>query len=249
VNARDAMPTGGVLRIGCDVMSDRDVVRLTVGDTGIGMTDEVRARLFEPFFTTKEHGRGTGLGLATVYGVVDAWGGSISVESSPGEGTLFLVDLPWLDAAPCVEMPAQLLDLPGGVETVLVVEDEDVVRALALRVLSQAGYTVLEASSGDEALAVCAGYDGPIDLVLTDVVMPGLSGADVLAEATRLRPDARCLVMSGYPDEAVRGRGVPPATELLPKPFAPATLVRRVRDVLDADQRLQAPSGPGITLA
>ncbi len=248
VNARDAMPTGGTLRIGCEAVPGGELVRLTVSDTGVGMTDEVRARLFEPFFTTKEHGRGTGLGLSTVYGIVDAWGGSISVESAPGEGTRFTVDLPRLDRS-CAQPPAQVPDLPGGDETVLVVEDEDVVRALARRVLSQAGYTVLEASSGDEALAVCASHDGPIDLVLTDVVMPGLSGADVVAEATRLRPDARCLVMSGYPDDAVLGRGIPDGTELLPKPFAPATLVRRVRDVLDGGERLEAPSGPGITLA
>jgi PAS domain S-box-containing protein len=249
VNARDAMPAGGTLRLGCEAVPGGELVRLTVSDTGIGMTEEVRARLFEPFFTTKEHGRGTGLGLSTVYGVVDAWGGAISVESVPGEGTVFTVDLPRHDRSPSGGGRVPVADLPGGDETVLVVEDEDVVRTLARRVLSQAGYTVLEASSGDEALALCAAHAGPIDLVLTDVVMPGLSGADVVAEATRLRPDARCLVMSGYPDDAVLGRGIPAGTELLPKPFAPATLVRRVRDVLDGAERLRAPSGPGVTLA
>jgi PAS domain S-box-containing protein len=230
VNARDAMPSGGRLSISCCPADGERSVRITVADCGTGMDDVVRARLFEPFFTTKGPGKGTGLGLATVYGIVDSYGGSIAVESHLGDGTTFTVDLPRALRAPEELEPGTCAPArPGPRATILLVEDDATVRELARRVLAQAGYAVLEAGGGEEALDICASHDGPIDLVLTDAGLPGLSGADVLRRTGELRPSARRLVMSGNPYDA----GVGVATDLLAKPFGPEELVRKVRSVLD----------------
>jgi CheY-like chemotaxis protein len=249
VNARDAMPRGGVLRIETtDVVLDEvfvqghpgarpgPFVRLTVADTGHGMSAETRARAFEPFFTTKRPGQGTGLGLATVYGIVKQSDGYVWVESEPGQGARFDVYLPRVDAAagalPAVLAPAGLT--PGS-ETVLLVEDEDEVRELAREVLQLSGYTLLVARHGREALALAQHHRGPIHLLLTDVVMPHMSGRDLAQHLIEERPNLRVLYMSGYTGDAIVHHGVlDPDAELLPKPFRSDTLAARVRERLDA---------------
>ena len=245
VNARHAMPTGGTLTIATRNVPPDDgpagpprgkSVELAVTDTGTGMTDEVRARLFEPFFTTKGPGQGTGLGLAVVHGIVAQSGGRILVESQPGQGTTFRILLP------VTEEPAED-DEPTpdhkaadrGTETVLVVEDENGVRALTARILRTAGYTVLEAADGLEAVKVAADHPGGIDLVVTDVVMPGGSGSEVAGRLTAARPGLRVLYVSGYADDAVVRHGVAAdRVNFLAKPFTPAALATKVRAVLDA---------------
>jgi two-component system cell cycle sensor histidine kinase/response regulator CckA len=253
VNARDAMPGGGWLRIETsNVNADHDEmgmeagrppgdwVRIVVRDSGMGMPPEVMAHLFEPFFTTKERGRGTGLGLATVHGIVAQSGGHIHVESEPGRGTSFGICLPRSEEEP-VERPAT--PRPGtlrGSETLLVVEDDPRVRSITVRALQAHGYRVITAGSGEDAVAAAGGTDGQIDLVVTDVVMPGMSGREVV-DALRLhRPGLRALFVSGYTQDAIAQRGVlDSGVEFLPKPFTPATLAARVREVLDA----RPPSG------
>jgi PAS domain S-box-containing protein len=249
VNARDAMPTGGRLTISTrEVFLDEDYARahrdahpgqyvqLSVADSGHGMDDATRARLFEPFFTTKGPGKGTGLGLATVYGIVTQAGGLVTVDSAPGAGATFRVHLPVAeDTARPEESQAGISTTPGT-ECVLVVEDEPAVRALARQVLESYGYTTLVAGDGQEAVRVCADHYGPIHLLVTDVVMPG-AGGRVLAERLRtLRPGMRVLFMSGYTDDAVVRHGVQHAeVHFLQKPFRAAALARKVREVLDAD--------------
>ncbi len=246
VNARDAMPLGGRLTIETaneEVREDDPCypglrpgryVRLAVSDTGQGMTKEVKARVFEPFFTTKAPGKGTGLGLATVYGIVQACGGHIAVDSTVGAGTTFTVLLP--AERPAADPPPEerLLIALRGAETVLVVEDDNEVRRLARIALAVQGYTVLEAASGAEAAQVAATHAGPIHLLLTDVVMPGQGGREV-AEAIRARcPGVKVLYMSGYTDDAVLRHGVREATDaFLHKPFTALGLARQVRAVLD----------------
>jgi PAS domain S-box-containing protein len=246
VNARDAMPTGGRLMLEtANVEHDPDYAReqeaapvrrfvmLAVSDTGIGMDEATKARIFEPFFTTKEPGKGTGLGLATVYGIVRQSGGFIWVYSEPGRGTTFKIYLPEVDA-PTEAASLAATELPPGTETVLLVEDAEAVRAVARQVLERQGYTVLEAPQGNAALAIAAAHDGPIHLLLTDVVMPGLSGRQVADELTRLRPDMRVLYASGYTDDAVVRHGVLEAgIAYLQKPFTAASLTRKVRETLD----------------
>jgi PAS domain S-box-containing protein len=249
VNARDAMPRGGRLTIDTrDVELDAaytrlhpgvapgPYVRLTVSDTGCGMTPEVQAHIFEPFFTTKEPARGTGLGLATVYGIVQQAGGHIDVYSEPGCGATFRVYLPWArrtthTGTTMVAVPTT----PGGHETVLLVEDEDCVRKLLRHLLEDQGYRVLDAPGGPEALAVFQQDAGPIDLLITDVVMPGMGGQQ-LADAVQERyPQVRVLFVSGYADDAIMRHGVlPDRVYFMQKPFAAAALLRMVRDVLDA---------------
>jgi signal transduction histidine kinase len=248
VNARDAMPTGGQLTIetrnverdgacahdGSEVRPGSYVL-LAVSDTGCGMTEEVRERVFEPFFTTKELGQGTGLGLATVYGIVTQSGGHIEVATAVGRGTTFRVYLPAVSGdSALVEKAAGASALPRGTETVLVVEDEAGVRELACLVLQRLGYEVLVAANAEQAVVVARHTERPLELLLTDVVMPG-AGGRVLAERLRAaNAELQVLFMSGYTDDAVVRHGVESdRVHFLPKPFTPATLARKVRDVLD----------------
>jgi PAS domain S-box-containing protein len=247
LNARDAMPGGGLLTISTDLVRADGlepagdgrppaggVVRLRVSDTGCGMSEEARGRAFEPFFTTKERGRGTGLGLATVWGIVGRAGGTVSIDSLPGGGTTVTVQLPVADEA-VEETQERDAEAPagGGRETVLVVEDEDAVRRLACRILSESGYTVLSAPDAQGALRVAALHVGPLDLLLTDVVLPGMSGRDLAQRLTELRPEARALAMSGYACGEFGDAGLPEGLPLIPKPFKHDVLLGRVRDALD----------------
>jgi signal transduction histidine kinase len=249
VNARDAMPRGGRLTIEtANVQALRSAaepgvslapgayVRLCVADTGQGMSPATQARVFEPFFTTKEPGRGTGLGLATVYGIVKQSEGHIAVDSEAGRGTAFRIYLPMVAArAPDLDRPSRLRGMPTGAETILLVEDEAAVRALTRTVLDSSGYTVLEASRPEEALRLSDEHAGPIHLLLTDVVLPGMSGRAISEQLTRRRPGVPVLYMSGYADHAIVRAGVfEPDVALLRKPFTPATLAQKVRQILDA---------------
>ena len=249
VNARDAMPTGGRLTIEtANVEHDPDYARdhdaaavrrfamLAVTDTGCGMDEATKARIFEPFFTTKPPGKGTGLGLATVYGIVKQAGGFIWVYSEPGQGTSFKIYLPEVDATAerGATAPAGTR-VPGGTETVLLVEDAAAVRAVTKQVLERQGYTVLEAEDGEAALRLAHAHRGPIHLLLTDVVMPQLSGRELAERLAPLRPETRILYASGYTDDSVVRHGVlESGTAYLQKPFSPESLARKVREVLDA---------------
>ena len=249
VNSRDAMPQGGTLTIetaNFDIdhefasrhlgLSAGSYVVLTVSDNGCGMDEKTKARIFEPFFTTKEKGRGTGLGLSTVYGIVTQSGGNIWVYSEPGEGTVFKVFLPQCEqgSEAAAKVPVDTV-VPRGSETILLVEDEDIVRGLARQILEEAGYNVLDARGGEEAIRLCRERPGPIDLLLTDVVMPDTSGKEVAERLTRLRPATRVLYMSGYTDDAIVHHGVLDSdVEFIQKPFTPVALARKVREVLDA---------------
>ena len=248
VNARDAMPQGGRLIIETEnVDLDAEYVRrhvgarpgphvmLAVSDSGVGIPREIERHIFEPFFTTKEPGKGTGLGLATVYGIVKQSGGYIECDSEPGRGTTFRIYLPRVDVpAPGVERLGRPADAAGGTETILLVEDEEGVRELARDILRATGYTVIEARDGAEALLLSERHQGPLDLLLTDVVMPRMSGRELAERLTSLRPDLSVLYMSGYTDDAVIRHGVLGAgTAFLQKPFTPAILVGRVRETLD----------------
>jgi signal transduction histidine kinase len=251
VNARDAMPRGGNLTIETrNVELDEEYgskhvgvvpgkyVLLAVSDTGEGMSQEVQRRIFEPFFTTKEKGKGTGLGLSTVYGIIQQSGGNIWVYSESGKGTTFKVYLPRV-VSETAESGEKTLELAprGGTETVLLVEDEAVVRGLARRILEQAGYSVIEAAKGDEALQACEEHGDEIDLLLTDVVMPEMSGKDLADRLRSQHPELRMLFMSGYTDEAIVHHGVLDSTvEFIQKPFTPSGLLKKVRDVLDVHE-------------
>ena len=249
VNARDAMPNGGQLSIETtNVMLDAaqarthaDVapgpyVRIAVSDTGEGMPPEVQARIFEPFFTTKPTGQGSGLGLATCYGIVQQHGGAIWVYSEVGRGTTFTIYLPQAQATDTSLAVAQIdAILPRGSETVLVVEDEEVVRTLAARILREQGYIVLEARDGLHALELAMVYGQTIDLVLTDMVMPGLGGDGLAVQLKARIPYLRVLYMSGYTEHAMVQRGLlDSTTPLLQKPFNRSTLVQMVRRALEA---------------
>ena len=242
VNARDAMPDGGRLTIRTANVAVTDAGDLPTGryvliemsDTGSGMDEATVARVFEPFFTTKERGKGTGLGLATVYGIVRQSGGQIGVTTASGAGTTFRIHLPRVDepveasrAAPPVTAPA------AGTETILVAEDERIVRVLIRKVLEQAGYTVLLGDGGTEALQLAERHSGPIHLLVTDVVMPGINGRELARRVLELRPDTKVLFLSGYADDAVERHGVlAPGTAFMQKPFSPSALASRVREVL-----------------
>jgi PAS domain S-box-containing protein len=251
VNARDAMPNGGTLTIRTTharVRPDEpaadgsvpagDYVLLEVADSGVGMSESVRSRIFEPFFTTKEKGRGTGLGLATSYGIVKQSGGYISASSREGEGTMFRIYLPRVEGEPVAAderaVPAGALVARPG-ETILVVEDEPAVRAVAVRTLRNAGYAVLEAIDGEHGLEVASAHPGKIDMVLTDVVMPRLGGRELIEQLKPIRPKLRTLFTSGYTDDAfIRDGLLDEDILLLHKPFAPVVLLTRVRQILDA---------------
>jgi PAS domain S-box-containing protein len=247
VNARDAMPRGGRI-----ILHTRNVelgpesplglpagryVLLEVADSGHGMTRETRARVFEPFFTTKQRGKGTGLGLSTVYGIVAQSGGLVTVESEPDQGASFRVLLPAVDEAPREKAatPPDVSTLQRGAETILLVEDDADVRQFIFDVLAGQGYQVLQAKDGAEALALHSGYKGPLHLLLTDVVMPRMTGSDVAARLTALRPALKVLYISGYPGETMVKQGVLAAElRFLQKPFSIVELARRVRETLDA---------------
>jgi CheY-like chemotaxis protein len=248
VNARDAMPQGGRLTVETrDVVADEAFVHgrgqmapgryvmLAVSDTGHGIDAATQARMFEPFFTTKAQGKGTGLGLSTVYGIVVQSQGHIEVESRPGSGTTFRIYLPSVDEEP--EGPAFALKASGslqGSETILLVEDEELVRGVTRAMLSTNGYRVLVAGSGEEAIGVCRSHAGAIDLVMTDLVMPGMNGRQTVEHLERLRPGVRVLFTSGYAsDEIVRHGVLVEGTEFIQKPFTAETLARKVREILD----------------
>jgi PAS domain S-box-containing protein len=238
VNSRDAMPHGGILRIETAVSRAFDGsapprVLLRVADSGSGIHPDDLPHVFEPFFTTKGVGAGTGLGLATVYGIVEQSHGAISVESQPGCGATFTIDLPASGAGVQPDVAAPLPSPPGS-ETILLVEDEQMLRALVRDILRRKGHTVLEAAHGDEALHLSRNHPGRIDLLLTDVVMPGLSGRQVAERLTLLRPEMRVMYMSGYTDDAIIRYGVEQETAAwIDKPFTPASLLAKVRETLD----------------
>jgi PAS domain S-box-containing protein len=251
VNARDAMPHGGELTIEtANVTLDDgyvasrlgvkpgDYVLVAVSDTGVGMSREVQAHLFEPFFTTKENGQGTGLGLATAYGIVKQGGGDIQVHSEEGIGTTFKIYLPRSGKAmgsPAHSKPEMVEEPPSGSETILLIEDNARVRELARRALQRRGYAVLEAENGAQALQLAAQHPGSIDMLLADVVLPGLSGMALVEQLLRVQPGLKTLFMSGYAGETIAYHGLlEPGVTLLQKPFSPLTLARKVRAVLDS---------------
>jgi PAS domain S-box-containing protein len=251
INARDAMPRGGRLTI---ATSNAEIpaepgqppptahgssVVLAVSDTGTGMDAETRSRIFEPFFTTKPIGKGTGLGLSTVYGLVQQSGGQISVSSEPGRGTTFRISLPRTEEqASEAEAPSTETDAYRGSEVVLLVDDEEAVRSLARRILKAKGYKVLEAGSGEDALERSRKHSGRIDLLLTDVVMPGRSGPEIAQVLSRERPDLKVLYVSGYTDDDTFTRGLlETGVSFLQKPFGLEILARRVRDILDETEK------------
>jgi PAS domain S-box-containing protein len=252
VNARDAMPEGGRLTIetanvdldesfshSSVMLSPGSYVMLAVTDNGCGMDAETQAHIFEPFFTTKEKGKGTGLGLATVYGIVKQSGGYVWVYSEPGRGTSFKVYLPrvWDEqTTPGRDRRIEGQALPQGTETVLLVEDEKGVRELAREYLEMTGYTVIEAENGHTALELAALHSGPIHLLMTDVVMPGISGRELSERVKAIRPDIRVLFMSGYTDQAVVHHGILETDAvLLQKPFTVAALAAKLRDILNLE--------------
>jgi two-component system, cell cycle sensor histidine kinase and response regulator CckA len=247
VNARDVMPDGGSLTIETVMVEVGDASKLSstlkpgprvclrVSDTGSGMDKETQGRIFEPFFTTKPEGQGTGLGLSTVYGIVEQSGGSISVSSRPGAGTVFEILLPVVKPA---ELPGQRSlteTVLGGSETVLLIEDDGAVRRFLRQVLEGAGYRLLQAANGMEALTLVGSYVGRVDLLVTDLRMPGIGGLEVARRLRQERPGLAVIYMSGYAngaevEEAQAERG----TELIPKPFPPDVLLKCARRILDA---------------
>jgi PAS domain S-box-containing protein len=248
VNARDAMPDGGKIVIEtanvdldegyCALhpyMNPGRFVMLAVSDTGKGMSEEVKARIFEPFFTTKEKGVGTGLGLSTTYGAVHQAGGSIEVYSEVGIGTTFKIYLPRVvEEAVIPVIDDRPTELPGGSETVLIVEDEGNLRNLCVRILEQLGYRVLQARVGAEAIAEAQGYGDRIDLLLTDVVMPGMNGAELAAQLVPHHPGMKVLFTSGYTEDVISHHGVlAEGVSFLGKPYTPSALARKVREVID----------------
>jgi len=253
VNARDAMPNGGNLRFegrnldltssyaerGFEIPPGRYIL-LEVTDTGTGITSEHLDRIFEPFFTTKEVGRGTGLGLSTVYGIVKQSGGYVGVSSEPGRGTTFKIYLPRVDSpADSIDQLVQPSVVKPGSETILLVEDDPAVRQLANSILGARGYRVLAPEHPSEAEQVCAQYSGPIDLLLTDLIMPGIGGRELARRVALRRPKIKVLFMSGYTDDSMIHRRVAEETvEFIPKPFTPTSLQARVREVLDGAQLL-----------
>jgi signal transduction histidine kinase len=248
VNAKDAMLLGGKLAIKtCNIFLDEEIVRryesvqsgphvlLTMSDTGHGMNPETVSRVFEPFFTTKEVGKGSGLGLSTVYGIVKQSGGYISIDSEVGRGTTFKIYLPRVDEeVGAMEVSPRPSALLPGRETVLVVEDDNQVRSVAAMVLEISGYDVLTAANGGEALLLCEQFKSKIDLLLTDMIMPGMGGQELSKRLLRLRPGTRVVYMSGYSENANIHHGViEEGSDFIEKPFSPEVLTRRIREVLD----------------
>jgi CheY-like chemotaxis protein len=250
INSRDAMPCGGRLVVGTsNVEVDEALAQalgfnaplgqymvLTVIDTGIGMDLETQKRIFDPFFTTKETGKGTGLGLATCYGIVKQAGGFIHVESEPNQGTTFKVFLPRFEQSPADQKGDSVIPTLKGTETILVVEDDRQVLEPTVRTLSHFGYRVLQASSGEDALRLCAAVPQPIHLLLSDIVMPKMSGPELVQHIAPRHPEMKVLYMSGYAGYGAGGRANAsvPQAETLEKPFTPQILARRIREVLDS---------------
>jgi two-component system cell cycle sensor histidine kinase/response regulator CckA len=247
VNARDAMPDGGTLTIETQNVTLDYVeaawgiepgayAQLTISDTGVGMDATVRAQIFEPFFTTKPVGQGTGLGLSTVYGIVKQSGGHISVYSEPGTGSTFKVYLPYIGSSePAPTLGRERPRFPGGSETIVLVDDDEGARAVSRRILQRAGYTVLSAPDGVEAMRLVGEAGGRVDLLITDVVMPGLGGRDLVAHVRETLPTLRVLFVSGYTEEGVRKHGVLDAdSAFLEKPFTAERLAQTVRELLDS---------------
>jgi CheY-like chemotaxis protein len=246
VNARDAMPNGGTLSIEtanvrfdeayCAAHEDAQPgphVMIAVSDTGTGMTPEVREQIFEPFFTTKPRGSGTGLGLATVYGIVKQSNGWIWVYTEPGLGTTFKIYLPSVEVAPTKTSSPNLKNVRGD-ETLLVVEDQAKVRAFVLAALQTYGYKALGAGTASEALAAVRTFPEQLDLVVTDVVHPDITGRELADRITSLRPGIPIVFMSGYTDEIILQRGIlPPEVDYMQKPFTPDALAAKIREVLD----------------
>jgi DNA-binding response OmpR family regulator len=244
VNSRDAMPDGGKITIStANVMVDGSEqldlavgpqVLLAVSDTGCGIDAATRGRIFEPFFTTKEQGKGTGLGLSTAFGIIKQSGGNISVVSEPGHGTTFRIYLPAVDEAPVAVASPPRANVRRATETVLLVEDDVMVRAVAKRILTLQGYTVLETRDADGALEVCRRHHQTIHILLTDVVLPRINGGELAQQIRRLRPGIKVLLMSGYTDAAIISQGLlEPGTHFAEKPFTPSGLATKVREILD----------------
>lgn len=248
VNARDAMPGGGRLMIKTEnIYLDDDYVsqhieivpgpfvKVILSDTGLGMDEETRRRIFEPFFTTKEVGKGSGLGLSTVYGIIKQSGGDITIYSERGRGTTFKIYLPRVDESVVAPVSSLKSEDASGTETILLVEDEDLVRNLIREILTDAGYTVLDAPNGKEALEICESYPDPIDLMLTDLVMPGISGIELKKRVSIARPGLRVLLMSGYTDESLTLEGdLDTEEDFIEKPFTPESITLKIREVLDS---------------
>jgi CheY-like chemotaxis protein len=251
VNARDAMPQGGLINIETkNVELDENYtsehapvvpghyVMLAVTDNGVGMNRETKEHAFDPFFTTKEAGKGTGLGLATVYGIVKQSGGYVWIYSEPGEGTSVKLYFPEVSAAaafgPSAELQTATRSSKRGSETILLVEDEEAVRGLACRILEKQGYRVIPAQHGRDAMDIATKEEGRIDLVLTDVVMPGMNGRGLVERLSGIRPSIKSLYMSGYTDDDIIRRGfLEPSKSFLQKPFTTDALLQTVRKVLD----------------
>jgi CheY-like chemotaxis protein len=248
VNARDAMPAGGTLRIDSDNVDVDEAyassrpgaplgpaVRLRVSDTGAGMDEKVVQQAFDPFFTTKPKGSGTGLGLATVYGIVTQAGGRVQIYSEPGRGTTITTLLPATGDAVAATVRAHAARDTRGMETIVVVEDEDALREVTRRLLERNGYTVLTAARGSEALDMVAQRPGEVHLLVTDVIMPEMLGSEVASRAKKLSPGIRVLYVSGYARSVLDSQGtLGEGVALLEKPFAGAQLLDKVRDVLDS---------------
>jgi len=248
VNSRDAMPNGGKLTIEtANIIHDENYasrhismkpgyyVMVAVSDNGCGMDKETQSHLFEPFFTTKEKGKGTGLGLSTVYGIIKQSGGNIWVYSEPDQGTTFKIYLPRVEKTAAVYKPkASSPPAPGGTETILLVEDEEAVRTMVSKILRNKGYTVLEAAHSEEAFEISERHEGPIHLMVTDVIMPQMSGPELAERLAPRLPEMKVLYMSGYPDNTIVQHGVlEPGTAFLQKPFTLNALESKVREVLD----------------
>jgi two-component system cell cycle sensor histidine kinase/response regulator CckA len=254
VNSRDAMPSGGKLTIETtNVIHDEEYashhvsvkpgyyVMLAISDTGCGMDKETQSHLFEPFFTTKDTGKGSGLGLSTVYGIIKQSGGNIWAYSEPGLGTTFKIYLPRVERAAKGYKPRlkpKEVGAPGGTETILLVEDEEAVRTMVSKILQNKGYTVLEARHGNEAIEVSERYEGSINLMVTDVIMPQMSGRELAERMASMRPEMHVLYMSGYPDNTIVQHGVlEPGTAFLQKPFTINALELKVREILDGARK------------
>jgi CheY-like chemotaxis protein len=234
VNARDAMPHGGTLLVEVEPAAGGNV-RLAVSDTGVGMDEEIKIRIFEPFFTTKAAGAGTGLGLSTVYAIVQQNGGDVTVHSAPGKGARFEILLPEANADTAAEEPDAVHAPAAGAGTILVVEDDEGVRNLIAAMLSRGGYTVVEAACGEDAFDVLDS-GAHVDLLLTDIVMPGMNGWAVAAESLARRPDLKVLYMSGYSEHAQIRREGEPGVTILHKPFTMGALKAAIQSAFDDAQ-------------